>query len=970
MDFWNQDTRYGLFHQADKSAIEYRSDVLVVFVHGIFGNPNDTWSDTPQWLAQRVGSNVDILNFSYPAGLWQKASIPRASSDLKTCLETAYSQYNFLIFIAHSSGGLVLKHMLNNSFDEISTQIDNGTFSFESSAALWLKTRRVVNIAVPHSGGDPSLTNIGQLAYGYVYLLAKPFLKLVRLITQGASDVGKNEIINTLRHNNPWLIKLHEQNQRALTLSKQQQLPYPASFDLLASADIAVPPSSTAGTQLTFRGNHDSVKIPDHKNGPIMDILVSQVSSYSASNYPLVSHADAIIRKLDTLNHQLNTHRLIGEAPASSKNLGSQRAIFNTMYERLSSQNGHFPRQLLLTGREGTGKSTVMRELIQQLALDYLANPGPQQVMPLSIQLQMLAGPELSSEFSWEGLWKWHESWFNELLASRSSNLSNIPARFEKQAVCLLFDGLDELLALHNEVSSTHMLGLFKEAQKRYQHNSKFSILTVCRNNLQGVESFASSQNEIYEVSRLTLNEAKNSFPICANWLNYIQDKGLMEVVLTPLILSSLDSMPGIDERPLNATHIIGQSIDSILRKSSLEGATLSDGTRISREHLLIALMLIAWAFFRKALGELSLNTMQNEVQSIASEWANYLQTNNLEEENAHLKAGLALLNEDAFVSGLVQRTLFITTGHNKIRFSNRQWHDYLIALYFKQCLSLGNVDDFGVTAFNPAIYKMAGELMCDDIITDTMAQRTLTRWQATGNSSIVTDILAFISWTTVAIEPAAVRLFLTEAGNYSEITRIVLLAGFGYRGLENLPGDRSSKDIRNALLPMLNIMANCKTCPIGDRIASSIAWCYLSAYSKKFKLPMIEQAWPELRFNEEGQELALTAMCKKVNGQYQLNKYTKSLQIAFLSAVKQAQTNPKLLIRSMHYLYFLVMARKFGAHVLELNEGLDTLLDDNCEFAKMVNEHNSIAELKLMYQHFQRLQHQSSKDPDTPTTP
>ena len=54
MDFWNQDTRYGLFHQADKSAIEYRSDVLVVFVHGIFGNPNDTWSDTPQWLAERA----------------------------------------------------------------------------------------------------------------------------------------------------------------------------------------------------------------------------------------------------------------------------------------------------------------------------------------------------------------------------------------------------------------------------------------------------------------------------------------------------------------------------------------------------------------------------------------------------------------------------------------------------------------------------------------------------------------------------------------------------------------------------------------------------------------------------------------------------------------------------------------------------------------------------------------------------
>ena len=119
----------------------------------------------------------------------------------------------------------------------------------------------------------------------------------------------------------------------------------------------------------------------------------------------------------------------------------------------------------------------------------------------------------------------------------------------------------------------------------------------------------------------------------------------------------------------------------------------------------------------------------------------------------------------------------------------------------------------------------------------------------------------------------------------------------------------------------------------------------------------MIEQPWPELRFNEEGQKLALSAMCKEVNGQYQLNKYTKSLQIAFLSAVKQAQKNPKLLIRSMHYLYFLVIAKKFGAHVIELNEGLDVLLADNSKLANMLNSNGSIPELKLMFEHFQSLQ-------------
>ncbi|ORU92277.1 MAG: hypothetical protein A6F70_02445 [Cycloclasticus sp. symbiont of Bathymodiolus heckerae] len=569
----------------------------------------------------------------------------------------------------------------------------------------------------------------------------------------------------------------------------------------------------------------------------------------------------------------------------------------------------------------------------------------------------MMSGPEVNADLSWDNLWRWHENWVNELFPSRDFKSTKVTPSFDTQATCILFDGLDEFLALHNEISSDHILNILHGAAKRYRHNAKFSILTVCRSSLPGVERYANSNKNIYEVSRLTVDEAKEAFPICNTWLNYVQDKDLLDVVLTPLILSSLDDMAGLDSHDLNATYIIGRSIDSILRKSSLEGAKLVDGTVISREHLLIALMLVAWVFFRKALGEISLNQMRSEIKGIANEWALYLESNHLEDENEQLKTSLALLNEEYFIKGLVQRTLFITTGQRKVRFSNRQWHDYLIALYFKQCLVLGNVDDFGVTAFNPVIYKMAGELMAGDIITESMAKRAITRWNETGDSSIVGDILAFISWTTVAIEPAAVRMFLSEAGNYSEITRIVLLAGFGYRGLEDLPHDRSSKDIRNALLPLLKIMADCDMCPIGDRIASSIAWCYLSAYAKKFNVEMIDQPWPELRFNEDGQKLALSAMCKKANNQYQLTKYTKSLQIAFLSAVKQAQTKPSLLIRSMHYLYFLVIAKKFGAHVIELNDGLDDLLNENSQLAKMLDSECAIPELKLMFKHFQELE-------------
>jgi hypothetical protein len=251
----------------------------------------------------------------------------------------------------------------------------------------------------------------------------------------------------------------------------------------------------------------------------------------------------------------------------------------------------------------------------------------------------------------------------------------------------------------------------------------------------------------------------------------------------------------------------------------------------------------------------------------------------------------------------------------------------------------------------------MAGELMVEETITDCMAERILERWKETGESSIVGDTLSFISWTTVPIEPAAVRRFLDEVGNYKEITRIVLIAGFGYRALEALPHDRSAKDIRIALTPTLTVMADCNMCPVGDRIASSLAWCYLKAYSEKFKTKMVEYPWPDLCFNEGGQKIALEAMCHQVNGKFQLNKFTKSLQVAFLGAVKQVLANPYLLIRSMHYLYFLVIAKKFGTHVIELNDGLDELLCEGSELSNMLDSDTTVPELKLLFSHLQALE-------------
>lgn len=75
--------------------------------------------------------------------------------------------------------------------------------------------------------------------------------------------------------------------------------------------------------------------------------------------------------------------------------------------------------------------------------------------------------------------------------------------------------------------------------------------------------------------------------------------------------------------------------------------------------------------------------------------------------------------------------------------------------------------------------------------------------------------------------------------------------------------------------------------------IASGISWSYLRLYNEKFGVEMADIPWPDLRFNDDGQKIALQAMCNQNDGKFQLTKFTKSLQLAFLSAARQAEKTP-----------------------------------------------------------------------------
>ncbi len=126
----------------------------VVFIHGLTGDPVDTWTSEeggeywPEWLCEKF-PNIAVYTLGYPASLfakWAKKEMDifeRATSAMDYMLAKGIGERP-LVFITHSLGGILAKTMLRKSCD--------------SDDENWKKisqlTRLVVFLATPHTGAS------------------------------------------------------------------------------------------------------------------------------------------------------------------------------------------------------------------------------------------------------------------------------------------------------------------------------------------------------------------------------------------------------------------------------------------------------------------------------------------------------------------------------------------------------------------------------------------------------------------------------------------------------------------------------------------------------------------------------------------------------------------------------------------------------------------------------------------------
>ena len=231
------DESYGRYYQ---SSVEGHPDLLVVFIHGITGDSVRSWGEVPNrlreatWKPGDPGRTVefDVLSIGYPASVLNYATIEKGAFEfLKPTLERGnFRDYTHLVFVVHSTGGLIVKLALFTEMkkwlkdmDAIShIDIIRGELYKKFKCSLLRSSREIINIAVPHSGGSP-ITWLAVLAYPPLFVLVFVWVGLLRRVPligwlfplREGYSYGYNWITWQLRPASQDLVDL-ETNYRAL----------------------------------------------------------------------------------------------------------------------------------------------------------------------------------------------------------------------------------------------------------------------------------------------------------------------------------------------------------------------------------------------------------------------------------------------------------------------------------------------------------------------------------------------------------------------------------------------------------------------------------------------------------------------------------------------------------------------------------------------------------------------------------
>jgi len=143
----------------------------VLFVHGLNGS-RTTWGNFKEFIENDVSLDYKVFYYEYPSSLFRiipilqdKYASPRAlAGGLKTYIDTVLSDYDEIVLVGHSLGGVLIKKYL----------VDSKISEKSNRNPLARKIRKVMFYAVPQEGsGLANASSVISFGHGHLKQLGK-----------------------------------------------------------------------------------------------------------------------------------------------------------------------------------------------------------------------------------------------------------------------------------------------------------------------------------------------------------------------------------------------------------------------------------------------------------------------------------------------------------------------------------------------------------------------------------------------------------------------------------------------------------------------------------------------------------------------------------------------------------------------------------------------------------------------------
>jgi NACHT domain-containing protein len=959
----------------DKPSREAAAETLIVFVHGISGDCQDTWGSLPRLIHDTLECDANYFSFHYNSRWWQRASIGKAAKHLRQLLIEREKMREHLVFVTHSTGGLIVKRVLDLDRQMgVISPVLRGTSGLVAS--LFNRTRAVLNVAVPHRGGRWYLSWPSALVN---VPLAVPLLLGQLTVGLKGSTIGVNSIIWQLAFLNPWLLRLDWRFRQAVEMSRELGLPRPLVHSISALDDDIVPePKEPNLIYIPFA--HVLSKLPESASDLVVEVFKNRLRPFSEwhTRVSLAVAAATLDRTIafdktagvaDLVRFDQQQHFEDSTVPYA---IGSnQGGVHARIVQWLSSGRTSAPDTSVrvVTGVAQAGKSTVLRRVARDLASGYLGDlRSPQPILINLGRMTVASGVDSEGQPSENQLWsQLTESWLKEAKTSLPAHLQPLaPDRewFDRQLgereTVLLLDGLDEFLSRHPYLRFETVRQMIMARVPSNDDPSNVRIIVGVRSTQPGIRELAPTSDSILEVRRLSMEEAEQTFPGSAPILRRITDPELNRFVRTPMLLSQLLSADETSPRRVLDTR--SGLFEAILRpilKHSVQCTADLPAQAHNTERLVDALMLVCWVMFVNYKGEAT----KHEIRAMLEAFAADLSSNPpevLESVAAkNMVTAVHLLRDPSTLSTLLARTVLYSADGDNYRLVHPTWQDYFVGRFVARCLSSKYFRPYGQRGFTHLVSLMASEQSVDVVVTRQRVESVFAEMDNPNGDLIVGDFGSLMTSLKSPIEPEAFAELIARFSQVRlDVARHLLSAGLAYRVLRQFKDDRGAAFLATHLPPYLEQVMN-DAVRDGDWLLASNAWFVLKAMASKRGLkcdPTTMIAWSSIVDKPDLEENASRLVCGPHDDPDLLHGL---IQVGLFSAAKEIPSDPDLM-NCLNYLFALACARKTRWIRDELIGELRGLFVEDSPMQRTVDKYAAayVPEAKVLYDMSRRAFH------------